>query len=101
LRFHHIDNDMIVCWSKTAARDDGTNDVVLLAVNLDSSNVQSGWTALDLTALGLGDDESFTVHDLLTDARYDWSGRNNFVQLDPATVPAHVFAVRTQAPAAP
>jgi starch synthase (maltosyl-transferring) len=101
LRFHHIDNDMIVCWSKTATRDDGTNDVVLLAVNLDSSNVQSGWTALDLTALGLGDDESFTVHDLLTDARYDWSGRNNFVQLDPATVPAHVFAVRTQAPAAP
>ena len=52
LRFHHIDNDMIVCWSKTAARDDGTNDVVLLvgeprllqrAVGLDRARSRRHW----------------------------------------------------------
>jgi starch synthase (maltosyl-transferring) len=34
------------------------------------------------------------MHDLLTGARYLWNGRRNFVSLDPARVPAHVFRVR-------
>ena len=33
-------------------------------------------------------------HDLLTDARYLWSGARNYIELDPARVPAHVFRVR-------
>jgi starch synthase (maltosyl-transferring) len=36
------------------------------------------------------------VHDLLTDARYAWHGSRNFVMLDPARVPAHLFRVRRQ-----
>ena len=31
------------------------------------------------------------VHDLLTDARYTWSGSQNFVKLDPEGVPCHIF----------
>ena len=38
------------------------------------------------------------MHDLLTDARYSWHGARNFVELDPATVPAHVFSVRPRLP---
>ena len=34
------------------------------------------------------------MHDLLTGARYLWQGARNFVQLDPARAPAHVFRVR-------
>jgi starch synthase (maltosyl-transferring) len=34
------------------------------------------------------------MHDLLTDARYTWHGEWNFVQLDPARSPAHIFRVR-------
>jgi starch synthase (maltosyl-transferring) len=34
------------------------------------------------------------VHDLLSDARYEWHGPRNFVQLDPHRVPAHVLLVR-------
>ena len=36
----------------------------------------------------------FQVHDLLTDARYLWSGPRNFVLLDPMRVPAHIFRLR-------
>ena len=35
-----------------------------------------------------------TAAELLTDARYLWTGARNFVMLDPARVPAHVFRLR-------
>jgi starch synthase (maltosyl-transferring) len=34
------------------------------------------------------------MHDLVTGARYLWSGARNFVQLDPTRVPTHVFRLR-------
>jgi starch synthase (maltosyl-transferring) len=88
LRFHHVDNDQLLCWSKTAG-----DDIVLCIVNLDPTETQSGWTGLDLPALGLRDDTPLQLHDLLTDAQYRWDGARNFVQLDPRGVPAHVFAI--------
>ena len=36
----------------------------------------------------------YQVHDLLSGARYLWHGARNFVQLDPATTPAHIFRLR-------
>jgi len=34
------------------------------------------------------------MHDLLTGARYLWTGSRNFVRLDPNGAPAHVFRLR-------
>jgi len=91
LRFHRIDNDQLLAYSKTS--DDGRN-AILVAVNLDPHHVQSGWLDLDLAALGIEPDQPFQAHDLLTDARYLWHGGRSFVQLDPGSVPAHVFRLR-------
>jgi starch synthase (maltosyl-transferring) len=44
--------------------------------------------------MGLAADQPYQVHDLLTDARYLWQGARNYVDLDPAAVPAHIFSVR-------
>jgi starch synthase (maltosyl-transferring) len=46
-------------------------------------------------ALGLGSEESYQVHDLLTDARYVWHGSRNFVDLNPFVLPAHIFQVHS------
>jgi starch synthase (maltosyl-transferring) len=89
LRFHDIDNDALLCWSKT-----WDDDRIVCIVNLDPWTAQSGWTHLDLDALGIEDDAPFVVHDLLTDAQYEWRGAHNFVLLDPAAVPAHVLEMR-------
>src|SRR5207248_1893521 len=70
LRFHGIENDALICWSK---RDSDGDDVILCIVNLDPWSTQSGWTDLELHALGLEPDASFVAHDLLTDARYPWT----------------------------
>jgi starch synthase (maltosyl-transferring) len=67
--------------------------MILVVVNLDPRNVQSGWVSVDLNELKLGNNEAYQVHDLLTEARYVWRGSRNFVQLDPSILPAHIFRV--------
>ncbi|MCW2920836.1 MAG: alpha-amylase family protein [Thermoleophilia bacterium] len=91
LRFHHVDNDRIIAYSKRSI--DGT-DTILTIVNLDTYWRQSGTVYLDLAALGIEEDETFSVRDLLGGATYQWKGGANFVELDPAVLPAHVLHVR-------
>ncbi|HYU56529.1 MAG TPA: alpha-amylase family glycosyl hydrolase, partial [Actinomycetota bacterium] len=91
LRFHGTDNDRLLCYSKATA--DGSN-AILVVVNLDHQHPQSGWTALWMEALGLEEGAEFQVHDLISEGRYRWRGPHNFVRLDPAVMPAHVFRIR-------
>ena len=89
LRFHDTDNEMLVCYSKQHG-DDG----VLVVVNLDPQHRQSGWVQLDLDELGITGDRPFQVHDLLGGGRYLWHGSRNYVEIDPAAMPAQIFAIR-------
>jgi starch synthase (maltosyl-transferring) len=91
LRFHPTDNEQLLCYSKTSEEGD---NVVLTVVNLDPHHLQAGWVELDLERLGLSRGEGFQVHDLLSGARYLWQEARNYVQLDPVSMPAHVFRVR-------
>jgi starch synthase (maltosyl-transferring) len=83
LRFHPTDNDQLLVFSKQEA-----SNLILVAVNLDTRHTQSGWIDFDRAP-----DGPYVVEDLLAAGRYDWSGRRNFVQLNPQTLPAHVFHV--------
>jgi starch synthase (maltosyl-transferring) len=91
LRFHPTSNDQIICYSKVT-RDFA--NVVVVTVNLDFYNRQSAVIDLDLRLLGLDRDQTFQVHDLLTGARYSWHGARNYVELDPAVVPVHIFMIQ-------
>jgi starch synthase (maltosyl-transferring) len=91
LNFHEVNDEQLLCFSKH--NDDGTN-MVLVVVNLDPHHTHRGRLNLDLEVLGLDDTSPYQVHDLLGDARYLWSGPRNYVELDPAVVPAHIFRVR-------
>jgi starch synthase (maltosyl-transferring) len=90
LRFHPVDNDQLLAYTKAS---EDRSDVILVVVNLDPRNRQSGWVNVVTEELRLGSQESYQVHDLLTDARYVWHGSRNFVQLDPGILPAHIFQV--------
>ncbi len=92
LTFHRVDNQQLIAYSKVC--EDPT-DMILVVVNLDPRNRQAGWINVELDALHLGSEESFRVHDLLTDARYVWHGSRNFVDLNPALLPAHIFRVQS------
>ncbi len=91
LRFHAVDNDALLCYSK-CTEDRG--NVILVVVNLDFQHVHSGWVSLSLPELGLTADASYRVQDLLTGAHYLWHGERNYVKLDPRILPAHLFRVQ-------
>jgi len=95
LRFHFPDQPEILCFSKTVgALIPGTagGDAVLVVVNLDPHQPREATVWLDGAALGIDVGAGFTVTDLLTGESYRW-GQANYVRLDPARVPAHIFTV--------
>ena len=47
-----------------------------------------------MPALGLDWDDAFEVRDELTGDAWTWRGPSNYVRLDPAVEPAHVFSVQ-------
>ena len=93
LRFHPVDNDEIVCFSKLT---EDWRDAIVVVVNLDPHHSQSGWVELATAELGLDAKQPYQMHELLTGARYLWHGARNFVQLDPQSVPAQIFHVRSK-----
>ncbi|MFC1910614.1 alpha-1,4-glucan--maltose-1-phosphate maltosyltransferase [Chloroflexota bacterium] len=91
LKFYPVDNDRLICYSKNT--EDYSN-VVLVCVNLDPIHRQSGWVELPLESLELEENQQYQVHDLLSGSRYLWYGSRNYLDLDPKTVPAHIFSIR-------
>ena len=91
VRFHRCDQPGLICFSKRVA-----DDTVLVVVNLDPHQPREATIWLDTAALGVADDATFTVTDELSGQSYQW-GQANYVRLDPAYQPAHIFAV-TPAP---
>jgi len=92
LRFHAVDQPELMCFSKrvdTIRGGPGT-DTVLVVVNLDPHQTREATVWLDLPALGV--DREFTVTDELTGESFQW-GQANYVRLDPAYRPAHIFSV--------
>jgi starch synthase (maltosyl-transferring) len=96
LRFHHSDQPEILCFSKSVAIDGGggQRDTVLVVVNIDPHQPREATVWLDGSAPGVDAGGEFVVTDELSGESYRW-GPANYVRLDPATAPAHIFTVST------
>jgi starch synthase (maltosyl-transferring) len=68
------------------------SDAILVVVNLDPHQAREATVWLDMPALGMDWHEGFTVIDELNGESYRW-GQANYVRLDPAVRPAHIFTV--------
>jgi starch synthase (maltosyl-transferring) len=91
LRFYGADNDAILFYGKmTAARD----NIIFVIVNLDPHRKQSAYVDVPIDQFGQMEGDIYQMHDLLSDRRYIWRGRRNYVELDPEIQPAHIFRVR-------
>jgi len=89
LHFHHVDQPELLCFSKRSAAD---ADTVLTVVNLDPHQPREATVWLDMPALGVDYRSQLVVTDELSGESYRW-GQVNYVRLDPATAPAHIFTV--------
>ncbi len=94
LRFHHVDNDALIAYSKV---DPTTGDAVLVVVNLNPFGPEQGTVHLDMPALGRDWQERFWVRDEITADSYEW-GEANFVRLEPWNGVAHVMALPALSP---
>jgi starch synthase (maltosyl-transferring) len=92
LTFVTSDNEQLIAFVK--ATEDRSN-VLLIVINIDPRYRQSGWVEFALDGVQLDPAGSYEVHDLLTDARYRWTARRNYVELAPGM--GHIFEVRLPA----
>ena len=94
IRFHSIDNDALLAYSKF---DPATGDTVLVVVTLNPFGAEQGTLWLDMGALGMQPYDRFWVRDEVSGEDYQW-GQANFVRLDPGKAVAHILNMPTVPP---
>jgi len=87
IRFHHVDTDAILAYSKF---DPVTGDTVLTVVTLNPFAAEQGTVWLDMEALGMHPYDRFWVRDEITGEEYHW-GQANYVRLEPTKAVAHIL----------
>jgi starch synthase (maltosyl-transferring) len=90
IRFHATDNDQLLAYTKESESRD---NLLLVVANLDPNNTQSGFVTLPLYELGIPQDQSYEVEDLLTGSHYFWNGPTNYVSLNPSYMPGHILKI--------
>ncbi len=90
LKFCEADNDYLLFYGKWT---EDLSNIILVVVNLDTLHTQSGWVKVPIWELGIDSNQSYVVHDLLSDEKYNWHGERNYVELNPHKIPAHILRV--------
>ncbi|RYF59472.1 MAG: alpha-1,4-glucan--maltose-1-phosphate maltosyltransferase [Comamonadaceae bacterium] len=80
LTLHTIYNDQILLFTKATPERD---NVILVAINMDPFNTQSGGFELPLWQFGLPDDAALHVSDLVAGNSVVWHGKHQSVTLSP------------------
>ncbi|GAB3950701.1 alpha-1,4-glucan--maltose-1-phosphate maltosyltransferase [Spirosoma harenae] len=88
ITFCSVNDDAIMAYLKVS----GTNRL-LIVVNTDAYSRRAGVVQVPIWQLGIGHDQYYTVQDLLTGAHYTWQGEKNYVELDPYSLPMHLFRI--------
>jgi starch synthase (maltosyl-transferring) len=86
ITFLETENEALIAYAKQRL-----GDTVLGVVNVDPLATREGLVTIP-PALGLP--SVFTVHDLLSDERFEWRTGANYVRLEPGVRQAHVLAVQ-------
>jgi starch synthase (maltosyl-transferring) len=90
IRFHDVDNDQVMAYTRGHA----DRDLALVVVNLDPTSWQEATVHVDLAAVGLPFGRISALDELTGDS-YAWEGPSNYVRLDPTTGQvAHIFSLR-------
>ncbi len=84
------DNESLFAYYKET--EDKSNQLLMI-VNLDPYNRQSGWIKTPLNLIGVNEGEPIIMHDLITQSSYTWNSEWNFVEIDPNS-PFHLFQIR-------
>lgn len=90
IQFLPIENVNLLAYLKAT---DDLSDIMLIVVNLDAHSRQSGFVQLPKARLKLADHINVKLYDLVTGEHYTWTQEWNYVELDPYSMPFHLFKV--------
>ncbi|MGH9196631.1 MAG: alpha-1,4-glucan--maltose-1-phosphate maltosyltransferase, partial [Acidimicrobiia bacterium] len=105
IRFQGSSNDHVIAYSKHTHNGTGSPqgttgetgksepDVLLIVINLSTTEPSETTLTLDLPALGLPAGGPFDAHEELTNTTFVWQGPNPYVWLD-RDEPAQIFHLR-------
>lgn len=88
LTFCTVNDDAIMAYLKVTG-----DNRLLTVVNTDAYQRRAAMVQVPIWQLGIGHEQSYQVHDLLTGAYYTWRGEWNYVELDPYVLPMHLFRI--------
>ncbi len=91
IQFTRTDNEQLMSYVK---RTDDGSDVIWCVVNFDTRFTQSGFVEVPKKLLGIEGRVHLLVTDLLTGETYHWFNDWNYVELNPAKCPIHIFNVQ-------
>lgn len=80
IRFHRVDNDRILFFSKATKERD---NLVLVAISLDPHAVQTGTLELPLWQWNMTETGAIPVHELYADQRFSLYGKHHYIELSP------------------
>ena len=90
LRFYGAENPNILFYGKMTPERD---NLIFVAVNLDPFATHISLVDVPIAELGIGEAQSYRVHELVSDQWYEWSGARNYVELNPSVEPAQIFVL--------
>jgi len=88
LAFYRSDNDNILFYGKQTT---DLKNIILMAVNLDPYEAHESYVYVPIRDLGLKSDETYQMHELITQRPYFWKGERNYIKLDPENQPVQIF----------
>ena len=93
IEFYRADDDSVVFFGKRTG-----DNLILVAVNLDSSAARDAMLWIPTGQYGIADDRDYFVEELLDETRHVWRGSGHRWRLDPQTNPAAIFRMKVENP---
>jgi len=90
IHFLETSNDQVMAFLKM---DERFGQHMLIVISLDAYHPQSAWVNLPAEKWGRTLGLAWQLTDHLNDEQYNWTQEWNYVALDPAHKPAHVFTI--------
>ena len=90
LRFYGSDDPHVLFYGKMTPERDSA---VFVAASLDPFAPRSSVVDVPIAELGLGEDEPYRMHEVLSDRWFEWRGPRGYVELRPETDLAQIFVL--------
>jgi len=91
LRFYPSDDPHILFFGKMTPERD---NLVFVAANVDPLAAHASLVEVPIAELGIDPQQTYRMHELVSDRRYDWRGPRGYVELDPQVEPAQIFVLQ-------